>query len=326
MAPSFIVFTIIARLRPAMRDRLTRMEILFAIALASVTGLATAAQGSTNAALGRSVGAVQASWVSFTGGLIIFAFVCPLFGQGDITRALGAQWWQLLAGVYGVYIVFMMAYSTPILGAALTSTLFMCGQLSGGMVVDFLGLLGTTPVPVSALRVGGCAVAFAGIALVYVGRKRSQRRRPSKSHYVCVFLAFSAGLASAIQTPTNAALASITGVIESSTVNFIVGFSVLLVATLIVNRGRINPFKGCAPWKFTGGAYGAVGVPAITMATPILGVSLALGFLMVAQLVGALLLDRFGWLETAKIPIEPLRILGALVLAAGIVLVTLSKM
>lgn len=303
------------------------MGLLLAIALASATGLATAAQGSTNAALGRVVGSVQASWVSYTGGMLVFAIVCPLMGSGDITRAVGAEWWQLLAGAYGVYIVFMMAHSTPILGAALTSTLFMLGQLSGGMVVDAFGLFGAEAIPLSALRVGGCALAFLGIALVYVARNKSATH-PSgaKGHYICVALALSAGLASAVQTPTNAALSSLTGVIESSTINFVVGFCVLSVVMVIVNRGRLNSFKGSAPWKFTGGAYGAFGVPALTVATPILGVSLSLGFLMVAQLVGALLLDRFGWLETPKTPIAVLRIVGAIVLAIGIVLVTISKL
>ena len=304
------------------------MDILLGIALASLTGVATAAQAATNASLGKSVGAVQASWVSFTGGLIIFAIVCPLFGQGDITQIVHAQWWQVLAGVYGVFIVFMMAYCTPALGAALTLTLFMLGQLSGGVVIDAFGFLGTTAVPISALRITGIALALVGIVVVYAGRKSAEQAMgvDEGKSALYIALAFAAGLASAVQTPTNAALSSITGVIESSTVNFIVGFSVLLIATLVANRGRIKPMGGNAPWKFTGGVYGAVGVPSITVATPILGVSIALGFLMVAQLVGALVIDRHGWLDTRRIPISPLRIGGAAVLAVGIVLVTLSKL
>lgn len=303
------------------------MELLLAISLASLAGFATAAQASTNAALGRAVGAVQASWVSYVGGFVILAALCPFIGQGDIARVFEAEWWQVLAGVYGAYIVFMMAYSTPVLGAALTSTLFMLGQLFGGMIVDAFGLLGVAAVPISALRVGGCLLAFAGIALVYVARMESMRHASDvRGQNICVLLALSAGLASAVQTPSNAALGAITGVVESSVINFAMGLCVFFVVMLVVNKGRIHSLKGTAPWKLAGGVYGAVGVPSLTIATPILGVSLSLGFLMIAQLVGALLLDRFGWLETPQIPIKPLRIAGAIVLAVGIVLVTISKL
>lgn len=308
------------------------MELLIPITLSVITGFATAAQGPTNAALGKHVGAVQASLVSFAGGLIILGLMCPFFGQGNFFALGEAEPWKWLAGVYAVYIVFTMAYCTPHLGAALCLTLFMLGQLLGAMVVDGYGLFETTQVDISPYRIAGCLFVFLGIILVYLGRAKTNAasdtntRESTKISVICIILSFTAGLSSAIQTPTNAAISAVIGTLESSTLSFIVGFSVLLVATLITNKGKISPMKGIKAWKFTGGVYGAIGVPSITIATPVLGVSLTLCCLMVAQLIGAIFVDEFGWFETKKLHVNRLRVLGAIAVGIGVVLVTLSKL
>lgn len=296
-----------------------------------ITGLATAAQGPTNAALGQQVGAVQASLVSMAGGLIILGVLCPIVGTGDFTAIVTAEPWKWLGGIYAIFIVFTMAYSTPHLGAALCLTLLMLGQLLGAMVVDGFGLLETTQVAITPLRFFGCLSVLAGIILVYFGRKHQDKNDdlPQEHHDKmgrCVILSFSAGLASAVQTPTNAAMGAIAGTLEASTLNFIIGFGALLIVTLVTNRGRILSMKGIKAWKLTGGVYGAIGVPAITIATPALGVSLALCCLMVAQLAGAIFVDAFGWFETRKMKVDWLRIAGAIAVGIGVVLVTLSKM
>lgn len=308
------------------------MEYLLPIVLAMITGFATAAQGPTNAALGQQVGVVQASLVSFAGGLIILGLMCPFFGQGDFVAIVTAEPWKWLGGLYGVFIVFTMAYSTPHLGAALCLTLMMWGQLLGAMVIDAFGLLETARVEISVLRFLGCMCVLLGIILVYVAREKGsgkdETNPKSASHITmfCVVLSFASGIASAAQTPTNAAMSVIIGTLEASTLNFIVGFSILLVTTLITNKGRISPMRGIKAWKFTGGVYGAIGVPCITIATPALGVSLALCCLMVAQLVGAIFVDAFGWFSTKKIKVDFLRVLGAVAVGIGVILVTLSKL
>lgn len=332
------------------KSKVRSMEFFIGIALALGVGFATAAQGPTNAAMGLHVGAVQGALVSFTGGLAILGVLCAIIGEGNIFAALTVPWWQLLGGVYAAFIVFVMALCSPILGVALCLTLFMVGQLFGGVVVDAFGLLGATKVDITVLRAAGCIVAFVGILVVYAGQKRQEARakeeaakrqmaaqvadgqqpavsgfRPNSISPRYVALSFAGGLASAIQTPTNAALGLVTGTLEASTINFLVGFTVLLIATLITNKGRILSMKGQAAWKFTGGVYGAFGVPALITATPILGVSLALGFLMAGQLVGGLAVDAFGWFEARKIQVDRLRIVGAVILLAGFVMVTISR-
>ena len=302
------------------------MEILFAIVLAWATGVATAAQGCTNAALGSRTSVLQASLVSFAGGFVILIVICAATGNAIPLNPFDYPVWKLAGGVYGVFIVFAMAFCSPRLGAALTMTLLMVGQLLGGAVVDFFGLLEAARVDVSLIRIAGCAFALAGIIAVYAGGKHLKERQHRIRRILFAALAFAAGLASAVQTPTNAALATSIGVLRLGAWNFFVGTLILLIVVLIANRGRLLSFQGCAPWHFTGGVYGAFGVPASTAATPVLGVSLMLCFCMFGQLIGGLAVDRFGLLESPRIPIDKLRIAGAVLLGIGVVLVTISKM
>ncbi len=317
---------------PSKFDKIKGMEYLLPIILAMIAGFATAAQGPTNAALGHLVGVVQASLVSFAGGLIVLGLMCPFFGQGDFFAIVTAQPWKWMGGLYGVFIVFTMAYCTPHLGAALCLTLMMLGQLMGAMVIDAFGLLETARVEITLLRFFGCMCVLLGIILVYIsqikGSNKDQTSLKSASRItlLCIVLSFTSGIASAVQTPTNAAMSSVIGTLESSTLNFIVGFAILLVVTLITNKGHITPMRNIEAWKFTGGVYGAIGVPCITIATPALGVSLALCCLMVAQLVGAIFVDTFGWFSTKKIKVDYLRVLGAIAVGIGVILVTISKL
>ena len=301
-----------------------------ALVLALCIGVAMAGQSPTNAALGRFVGPVQASLVSFTGGLLVVSVLCALFGTGNIAGALQAPWWQLLGGVYGAFVVFSMAMTTPTLGVALALTLFMVGQLFGGMVVDGFGLMGVDAIPISPLRAGGCVLALAGIVLVYIGRMRysaGQGAAEGKGrNAVAVAVVLASGVGSAVQAPTNAALGAAIGTLEASVVSFAGGFICLLVATLVMNKGRLQSFKGAKLWHFTGGLYGAFGVPALVVATPVLGVSLAMAANMLGQLVGGMVVDATGAYGVMRMRADALRIAGAVLLLCGIALVTVAKL
>ena len=300
-----------------------------AILLAMGVGVAMSFQSPTNASLGLQVGAVQASLVSFTGGFLALLVLSLIFGTGDFSAALGVPAWQLLGGIYGALVVFSVALSSPRLGVSLALAVLMLGQLVGGMVVDEFGLFLATQIPVSPLRLLGCAAVLAGIVLVCVGGIRSNGGLASEAFLQlvgCVLLSFIAGLGSAVQLPTNAALATAVGTIEASTISFGGGVIALLVLTLLFNKGRINSFKGTKPWQFTGGLYGAYGVSANVVASPILGVSLAMVACMFSQIIGAMAVDSLGLLRARKVSINRWRIAGAACLLVGVACVAGAKL
>lgn len=314
------------------------MTVAYMLLLAFGIGVATAAQSPTNGSLGSVVGPIQASLVSFAGGLLILSVLCFFFGTGDISKVTTVPLWMLTGGLYAAYIVFVMTVCTHNLGVALSLTLIMLGQLVGGMIIDTFGLMESQIVAVSPLRLAGSLVVLVGIILVYIPRLRDQRAEDAKQAAAktqdvsaqsdakkLVFqtaLVFSAGLSSAFQAPTNAGLSMAVGTLESSVISFIGGFAALLIATLITGKGRLNSFKGVKAWQLTGGIYGAYGVPALIVATPVLGVSLVMGGSMVGQLIGGMVIDTKGFFRVQKRRVDRLRMIGAIVLFVGVLLVT----
>ena len=69
-----------------------------------------------------------------------------------------------------------------------------------------------------------------------------------------------------------------------------------------------------------GGLYGAVYVAVIAYAAPSLGVATALALAIAAQLVAALVIDGAGLLGLASKPLTGTRLLGVLMVIAGVAL------
>jgi transporter family-2 protein len=138
---------------------------------------------------------------------------------------------------------------------------------------------------------------------------------------VCVFLA---GIGLTVQVGWNAALATAT---QSSTfavlVNFLVG-SLVLCAWLAIGGGPWPSSRGLlqAPWwGFLGGILGAFYVLTATLAGPKLGAATLLALTLLGQLTASVLVDHFGWLGFARQPLDAQRLLGIVLLLAGVLLV-----
>jgi len=91
------------------------------------------------------------------------------------------------------------------------------------------------------------------------------------------------------------------------------------------NRGS-NLSRGIRPWMLTGGIYGASVVLFTIISTPYLGVALVLGISMIGQLAGGLAVDTLGLLHAKKIPLVPRRLLGILLVTAGVILIALGRL
>lgn len=301
----------------------------FYMILAIGAGLAMAFQSPTNATLSRYVGNLQATCISFGGGVIALAVLVMLAGDGDLTKITDASWWQLLGGLYGVCIVLGITYAIPRLGAALTSTILMLGQITMGAFLDTFGLLQLQSMPLAPGRVAGCLIVLAGIIFVYIGkRKQENGKGPNKGNPAVITFLLLAGVAGALQSPTNMALAVHVGTIEASLVSFVVGFVLILVITLIATKGRPLQKKkeGIRWWMTTGGIYGGAAVFINIVTVPHLGSTFLLIATMLGQLSGGMLVDSFGLLRTAKIKSNGWRWAGMAIITAGVIIVALTKM
>ncbi len=112
----------------------------------------------------------------------------------------------------------------------------------------------------------------------------------------------------------------------SSLISFGIGaLSCALLMFITVWRGDEGNWRGAtqAPWwAWCGGLVGLAFVTIALLAVPRLGASTFSATVIAGQLIGALALDHFGWLSMPQQPISPTRIAGALLLIAGVLLMT----
>ncbi|HMH47664.1 MAG TPA: DMT family transporter [Solirubrobacteraceae bacterium] len=143
------------------------------------------------------------------------------------------------------------------------------------------------------------------------------------SRALAVLLGVGAGCLVGMQAPINSRLGKTVGSTEAATISFLVG-TVALVLILLVVRGGVGNLGdvGRAPWwALVGGLLGAVYVSVALVAVRTLGASGLTAVVIAGQLLISVAIDRFGLLGIAKQQIGVSRVIGLVLLVAGVALV-----
>jgi len=128
--------------------------------------------------------------------------------------------------------------------------------------------------------------------------------------------------------PTQAAInfrlsKNVGGPVLAAFVSFAVGTIALLLYLGI--SGQLNPrtlFGQPSPWwMWIGGLLGIFYVVGIVMLVPRLGVALAFSLVVAGQAIMAVVFDHFGWLGVNIQHITAGKIIGTLLLIAGVILI-----
>jgi len=142
--------------------------------------------------------------------------------------------------------------------------------------------------------------------------------------WLVLLFAFIVGMALPVQAGLNAQLARAVGhPVWSALISFAVG-TVSLAAYVLVARlptGSLSNLRALPWYAWLGGVIGAMYVPSVLLLLPRLGLALSFSLIIAGQLFVSLLLDHFGWLGLPVQPISAGRLLGALLLIAGVVLI-----
>jgi transporter family-2 protein len=132
-----------------------------------------------------------------------------------------------------------------------------------------------------------------------------------------------AGAGVAAQAVINARLRLILGApLWAAATQFTVGLALILLAALATRQSApVTEGLARAPWWiWLGGFFGASFIVISIVLTPRLGAALMLASVIVGQLSAALLIDHFGWFGATVIRMSPTRLLGAVLLVFGVVL------
>jgi transporter family-2 protein len=139
-----------------------------------------------------------------------------------------------------------------------------------------------------------------------------------------VILSVGAGVSFVVQQAVNANLRSSLG--SAALVGFVSylgGTLCMLVLALILRDAvpAIGDIKQSNWWAWTGGFFGAVYIAISILLVPRVGAAFFVALLVAGQMVGSIAFDHFGLLGLSEHPINLPRIIGAVLLIAGVVLI-----
>lgn len=137
------------------------------------------------------------------------------------------------------------------------------------------------------------------------------------------FLAIAVGAGLTLQVGMNGTVrAAIGSPLLASVANFMVGL-LALCAVALASGARLTPGGASAvpAWAWLGGLLGAAYVASVTVLGPRLGATALLALVLLGQLAAALVVDYFGVVGFPQHTITATRIVGVLLLAAGVMLI-----
>jgi transporter family-2 protein len=135
--------------------------------------------------------------------------------------------------------------------------------------------------------------------------------------------AFAAGALIPLMAILNAGLARAAGgTVQATALLFATGLITSLVVAVITHAPipAIQTLVRVAPRQYAGGVIVAVYILSITFLAPRFGVGNAILFAVTAQLLTSAFIDHFAWAGAALRPLSTIRVIGLLIVIAGVVI------
>ena len=142
--------------------------------------------------------------------------------------------------------------------------------------------------------------------------------------FVAVTLSVTAGVSFVSQQAINADLrASIGSAAWAGFVSYVGGTLCMLVLALVMRDAvpAMGDIERSHWWAWTGGFFGALYIAISILLVPRLGAAFFIALLVAGQMVGSILFDHFGLLGLSEHAIDLPRIIGAVLLIAGVALI-----
>ena len=116
--------------------------------------------------------------------------------------------------------------------------------------------------------------------------------------------------------------------LQATLISFASGTIIIIAVTAAIGifPPRFSQPPGQLPWWiWCGGAIGVVMVTTSLLLVPLVGSLRWFAAVITGQVLVAVTLDHFGWLGNPRVPASPLRIFGALLLIAGVLVIVQAK-
>jgi transporter family-2 protein len=147
---------------------------------------------------------------------------------------------------------------------------------------------------------------------------------PASFTLVAYLLAVGAGVSFVFQQAVNANLrAEIGSAWWAGFVSYLGGTIVMLAVAVVLKEPGLSKqmFERSHAISWTGGIFGAIYIAISIFLVPRLGAAVVIALIVAGQMIGSLAFDHFGLLGVPVHPASAIRLLGAVLLIAGVALI-----
>lgn len=141
-------------------------NIIWVILLVFLGGVGVAVQGPLATMITQRLGRWESAFLVHVGGAILAGLLVLLFPANRWSEWSTLPKYTLVAGIFGVFIIFAVGFSIPRIGVTSTVTILIIAQLVTGLILDHFGLLGVPQYSINAYRILGCIVLGIGAWLM----------------------------------------------------------------------------------------------------------------------------------------------------------------
>lgn len=135
--------------------------------------------------------------------------------------------------------------------------------------------------------------------------------------FLILLVGLAGGMAIGVQSPMSSMISQRLGMLESIFIVHAGGALVVLIPILVFGS-RLREWRS-VPWYTLGaGAFGLIVISSMSYMIPRIGIAGALITLLAGQLIVGSLLDHFGWLGVTQRVLDLPRIIGLIVVMAGV--------
>jgi bacterial/archaeal transporter family-2 protein len=304
------------------------MEAFF-VPAALVAGGLLAVQAGANAQLSKAVGSpFGATTIQLAIGTLVLVLISALTGGlVALARLPAAPWWHAIGGIASAFYVVSTILLFPRLGAVVSVSLSIAGQMLASLGLDTFGLLGVPAKGLETPALLGTLAVLAGAGAIVIGQRGGRNDLPSAGPGWIV-LALLAGAVLPVQGAINGLLRQDLGAPSAvGAVSFFVATLamaiVLMTAMAFADqpKPKLAGVLGMPWWGWLGGFAGATYVTTVFTAIPVIGTAAAIGLTVAGQQVASVFVDRYGWFRLPRRPVSELRLAGVALLLVGVALI-----
>lgn len=300
-----------------------------------IIGIGLPIQTSINSRLKLSLGSpFLASLTSFTIGTVLLAIMTLLIDHDlffPIRMFVEQPIWLWIGGVFGVTYLTANILLFPKLGSVQTVIMPVLGQIIMGLLIDNFGLFYSLKSPLTWIRVLGAILVILGVIGAVsineiINKKHHKMDSESSGLFIWRIFGIVAGMLAASQSAINGHLGNVLhSSVKAAFFSFFVG-TVCILLIVMITRPKLQLIKinhGNPWWMWLGGIIGGLYILGNVYLVPIVGTGLSVVIILLGLMIGSLMIDQFGILESKRNPITVAQILSLLVMISGVVIIRL---